>query len=243
MDQHPNAAPGGQRRVWRMLGLVVRAGLIALMIAMFCPAPRMAAQEAAGPGDVEGQGIPPLVHIQLYLQAGWNLISFRIQPADPTNTVLYTAVADVLQDIDGLYESVLGYDQGALSYYPDLPPSFSDLQTLDPYHGYWIKMSEPATLDLWGRAVAANYPLTLHEGWNLISYLPTAPIAVAEALGNIEGQYTSVLGFHDGGAVSYYAELPPSFSDLKCLRPQHGYWIKMTAAATLTYHIIGSCPD
>src|SRR5690606_3792274 len=147
---------------------------------------------------------------------------------DPSNTILYTKVADVLRDIDGLYEAVLSYDQDALSYYCDLPPEFNDLQEMDPYHGYWIKMKEPATLDLWGRTVPANYSLTLHKGWNLISYLPKTRISVAEALGNIEGQYTAVLGWHDGEAVSYYTNLPPAFNDLKCMRPQHGYWINVT---------------
>jgi len=102
-------------------------------------------------------------------------------------------------------------------------------------------MSQAATLQLVGQPLAATTPLALDEGWNLVSYLPEMEITVAEALASIDGKYTAVLGFHDGGAVSYYTELPPEFNDLRCLRPGHGYWIKASEAVTLTYTITGTC--
>jgi len=52
-----------------------------------------------------------------------------------------------------------------------------------------------------------------------------------------------VLGFHDGAAVSFYSDLDPKFNDLKCLRPQQGYWIKATTAISLTYPATGSCTE
>ena len=72
------------------------------------------------------------------LNAGWNLVSYL--PRDPL------AVPDALQSIDGLYMVVLGYDQGALSYYPDIDPSFNTLHTMESLLGYWIHMAQPATL-------------------------------------------------------------------------------------------------
>jgi len=167
------------------------------------------------------------------LQVGWNLISFSVAPISGAAPI--TRVAEVLSSIDGLYDAVLGYDQGAQSYYPDLPPEFNDLQELDPTHGYWIKMNQAATLRLTGVPVRESAPLPLDEGWNLVGYLPDEEMDVAAALASIEGQYTAVLGFHDGGAVSYYTELPPEFNDLQRLRPGHGYWIKATEATALTY--------
>jgi hypothetical protein len=74
----------------------------------------------------------------LELDAGWNLVSYL-----PRQSL---AVQDALQRINGQYTAVLGYDQGALSYYPDIDPSFNTLRTLEPLHGYWIKMAQAGTL-------------------------------------------------------------------------------------------------
>jgi hypothetical protein len=72
------------------------------------------------------------------LDAGWNLVSYLPRQGLP--------VTQALQSIEGQYSAVLGFDQGALSYYPDLDPSFNTLHTLEPLHGYWIKMREAGTL-------------------------------------------------------------------------------------------------
>jgi hypothetical protein len=175
------------------------------------------------------------------LGATWNLFSFNVEPISAT--VPLTDVHDILLSIDGQYTSVLGYDQGGQSYYPDLDPEFNDLKELDWQHGYWIKMSQGATLNIKGWPVDPTTPLALDRGWNLVSYLPGGPISVTESLASIDGQYTAVLGFHDGGAVSYYTDLSPEFNDLKCLRPQYGYWIKTTEATTLTYPSTGTCTE
>jgi len=184
----------------------------------------------------KGAGLPG---DSIALRAGWNLISFNVEPMSGGAPI--SGVAQVLSSIDGLYSAVQGYDQGAQSYYPELPAEFNDLQELDPYHGYWIKMDQAATLQIVGVPIGATTPLTLHEGWNLVSYLPDEEMAAAEALASIAGKYTAVQGFHDGGAVSYYTDLPPEFNDLQCLRPGHGYWIKASQAVTLTYPVTGTC--
>jgi len=74
----------------------------------------------------------------LELDAGWNLVSYL--PRRPL------AVPEALQSIDGQYTAVLGYDQGALSYYPDIDPSFNTLHTMEPLFGYWVRMAQTGTL-------------------------------------------------------------------------------------------------
>ncbi len=179
--------------------------------------------------------------IDIALRQGWNLISFNVQPI--SGTVAITQVQDVLSSIAGSYDAVLGYDQGAKSYYPSLPVVFCDLKALDAYHGYWVHATQPVTLTLQGEAVPADTPIPLNAGWNLVSYLPSGDITVADALDSIDGKYDAVLGFHDGGARSYYPHLPPGFNDLKCLWVNHGYWIKTTEAGTLVYPTTGPCDE
>jgi len=164
------------------------------------------------------------------LHQGWNLISFDVFPFNP-------AIASVLSGINGMYDRVLAFDCNAgtpgLSYYPSLP-ALSSLQHMDPYHGYWIHMTMNGTLTVRGMEIPDTTPLYLCEGWNLVSYLPDSPLPVTQALANIDGLYSVVLGW-DNGALSYYPDLPPALNSLHQLEPGRGYWIKMTKAATLGY--------
>jgi len=164
------------------------------------------------------------------LRQGWNLISFDVFPTDP-------AIASVLSGIAGRYTRVLSFDCNAgtpgLSYYPDLP-ALSSLQHMDPYHGYWIYMNSSATLTVQGFEIPDSTPIYLCAGWNLVSYLPESPLPVDVALQSINGLYSVVLGW-DNGALSYYPDLPPGLNSLHQMEPGHGYWVKLTAPATLVY--------
>ncbi|MGA9351256.1 MAG: VWA domain-containing protein [Anaerolineae bacterium] len=144
--------------------------------------------------------IPPALVLEL--DQDWNLTSFNREPAD-------TSISSVLAPIAGLYSVVLGYDQGGLSYYPNIPEYLNTLRNMDPYHGYWIKTTTATTLPISGTKVAVDTPLSLDAWWNLVSYLPDSPQALTTALASIEGQYEAVLGY-DQGALSYYPHLPDS---------------------------------
>jgi hypothetical protein len=87
---------------------------------------------------VQGVELPPSTPLHLCL--GYNLVSYL--PTQPM------PVATALQSIAGQYEAVFGFDPavGAQAYYPDLPPGINTLTQLEPGHGYWIKMREPAAL-------------------------------------------------------------------------------------------------
>jgi hypothetical protein len=82
--------------------------------------------------------------------------------------------------------------------------------------------------------MAADTPIPLVQGWNLVSYLADESLPVSAALSSINGLYTAVLGYEDE-AVSFYPSLPPEMNTLELLRPGYGYWIEMSTAATLVY--------
>ncbi len=75
---------------------------------------------------------------ELALDSDWNLVSFLSRTQ--------MGVVEGLRSVDEEYTAVLGFKEGALSYYPHLPAGFSTLSTLDPLSGYWIRMSHEATL-------------------------------------------------------------------------------------------------
>ena len=163
------------------------------------------------------------------LSEGWNLISFHLTPSDP-------AVAAVLASIDGHYNRVISWNctTGAQSYYPDLPAQLNTLQTMTPLHGYWIEMAADASLTITGAPVAQGTGIALCEGWNLVSYLPDAPADVSDALQSIDGLYVTLQAWDDGG-LTYYPDVLPELNTLQQLEPNHGYWIKMSQEAVLTY--------
>jgi len=173
----------------------------------------------------------PLVQRAIFLGTGWNLISFDIMPLDPSLPAVFST-------INGKYTRVLSFDcdSGAGSYYPSLPPGLNTLTSVDPWHGYWVYMTEPAHLILEGVEAPDNYPLELCTGYNLVSYLPDAAQGVPGVLASIAGLYDNVMGFDPVlGAQTYYPSLPPLLNTLTSLEPGRGYWIKMMNTGTLIY--------
>jgi len=172
-----------------------------------------------------------VVQQHLRLKAGWNLISFSVEP--PQRDVL-----SIMQGFIGGFTRILSMDceRGALSYYPDIPPFLNSLTEMDPWHGYWIEVTRDMPLVVTGIQQPPFMPISLCRGYNLVSYLPAAPLPVAEALASIDGLYISVLGFDpDLGALSYYPDLPPALNTLQRMEPGRGYWIKMRQDAVLIY--------
>jgi hypothetical protein len=163
------------------------------------------------------------------LGESWNLMSSFVDPLSQDVTL-------VQLPISGTYTVIQGFDQGARSYYPDLPPGINTLDSMDAEHGYWIKAKAgiSPTLRTVGAALAETYPISLTAGWNLVSYLPRQPMSVTVALASIAVTYSAVLGF-DHGALSFYPDLPDEMNTLKTLDPLHGYWIKATEPVTLVY--------
>jgi subtilisin-like proprotein convertase family protein len=178
------------------------------------------------------------------LVKSWNLMSTYVNPFNTDASV-------VQRPIEGQYVVIQGFDQGAQSYYPDLPPAVNTLKDIDAEHGYWVKVTgtqgnsgelrgteQAATWRIVGEKFAEDRAIELDAGWNLVSYLPRSPMAVADALQSIDGQYTVVLGY-DQGALSYYPDIDPSFNTLQEMEPLFGYWIRMTQEGTLRYPTTG----
>ena len=84
------------------------------------------------------QGDPLDTTKAIELVEGWNSISYPLEVS--------MSIESALVSINGLYDEVRGFDTVALSYVVDLPPDMNTLTTLEPGHGYIIKMKQPATL-------------------------------------------------------------------------------------------------
>ncbi|MBC7242066.1 MAG: hypothetical protein H5T60_06440, partial [Anaerolineae bacterium] len=172
----------------------------------------------------------PLRTVEIRLQAGWNLVSFNVQPEDERIPALTAELGTAL-------EAILSFrcGMGGLSYYAALPADINSLQTLQGGRGYWIRMREARTWHITGQPIPPDAPISLCAGWNLAGYLPEREIPLTNALASLGSTVQVVLGYHDGEARSYYANLPAELNSLQTMRPGHGYWIYAGQPGILTY--------
>ncbi len=85
---------------------------------------------------IQGSLVPSDTRVPL--RAGWNLIPYLPMSSMP--------LTEALQSIAGHYSAVLGYDQGAQSYYKQIPERMNTLHDLQPGHGYWLHIDHDTYL-------------------------------------------------------------------------------------------------
>ena len=168
------------------------------------------------------------------LLTGWNLVSFNLHPAD-------TAVTAVLSSIDGSYDLVYAWDAGLASNNwqraDNNPVSPDTLTVLDETRGFWIHMTAPATLNVYGSKPASTDidVSTVGGGWNLVGYPAAANSALPGALVDhgIGTDFSLIYANHANDAADpwkMYDRTGPAFAnDLPALAPGWGYWIKVSA--------------
>jgi hypothetical protein len=161
----------------------------------------------------------------LALHEGWNLISWNVDTPDDD-------IETIIKDIKGCIDVVLGFEQGAASYDPNLA-QFSTLAALDHLHGYWFRMECDTVLCVTGPKVAPNTPIDLEQNWNLVSYLPEDIDSTTHALLSILDGLIVALGFDNGGLV--YDPMLPQFATLMTMKQGFGYWLKTSGSGMLRY--------
>ena len=199
--------------------------------------------DAVAESDESDNVISGTVHVdvqtlELPLAPGWNLIAIPPVPFESFST----APSARLGPISGRYNLIYGYE-GCDSadpwkkYNPTAPPPANDLTALDAFHGYWLRTTEATTL-----TVTGNWPgsvsVSLCPGWNLIGYPAKAPVRLPDALAGVAGKYDLVWAYVASDAADpwkkYNPSAPAPANDLWEMGPGKGYWLRMTAAATLT---------
>lgn len=151
---------------------------------------------------------------QVSLIAGWNLISL---PLDPSNK----SITSVLNSIEGKYLSVWAYGVAGWERYIVGAPG-NNLSTMEAGRGYWIKMTQSATLTITGEDTY-NKAVQLRQGWNLVGYNSLISRTREEALASIDGLYYSVWTYVNGGWLRYIPGA--SGNNLTEMKPWEGYWI------------------
>jgi hypothetical protein len=168
------------------------------------------------------------------LTAGWNLASVPISPAS-------TVITSVLSSVDGSYDLVYAYvpdSSGGTwkTYDVARPPFLNSLTDIDRSIGFWIRMTEAATLSVEGTEPDTT-AIELLGGWNLVGYPSAVTRPITEALQTIDGKYDLVYAYHaeDGDQAwkTYDVARPPFLNTLNSIEPWRCYWIRTTEDCTL----------
>jgi PKD repeat protein len=158
---------------------------------------------------------------------GWNLISWNVNT--DTDDIL-----TVLDPVMSYVDVVLGFEQGGLTFDPDLQP-WSTLWDVDHLSAYWVRIEGIAELSLVisGLPVPETTPILLYPGWNSISYLPEDSRDISVALETISATTELVYGFPMASIEIW--QPGGNFNGLGTLNPCEGYFIKMNEMSWLTY--------
>ncbi len=156
------------------------------------------------------------------IDPGWNLISFNVDPP-------YPLVSLVLQSINNRYDRVFG-ETG--SYSTEIDDIYNSLKELHCGEGYYLRSTSAtgSILLVDGLDCPADTPISLHQGWNWIGYLPDVTIPITQALQSIDGQYQLVHSMNET-----YDPSNPDFSTLTEMSPGKGYLLYANQAISLTY--------
>ncbi|MGQ9457656.1 MAG: S8 family peptidase [Anaerolineae bacterium] len=102
-----------------------------------------------------------------------------------------------------------------------------------------LPLWEPATawrqVELEARS-RISVTLSLAQGWNLVSFpvQPDNPRPEA-VLASVLDRVRLVLTYDcEGGARTFYPDLPPALNTLRTVDPGHGYWVQVVEPVTLT---------
>lgn len=188
--------------------------------------------------DSDGNTATATVNVFVYvtqLAPGWNMVSIPF-------SLPSTVITDVLAPIAGQYDLVYAYDASNSAapwkhYNPSAPPWASNLSTISPGMGLWIRATDAATLTITS-TVPVSTEILLSAGWNLVGYpqLQTRPIT--EALQSIEGKYAQVYAYDAAHPENpwqiFDVGAPPGAWTLTEMKPGRGYWIRVTQPCTLT---------
>lgn len=134
----------------------------------------------------EDQSLSEVKPAEFALKAGWNMVSFQLEPIVPD-------VETVLAPIMDKVSVIRRYDSSSkewLSFDTSMPSGWNDLTECHVFTGYWLQMNEDASLIV--RGSFSSDPILLHAGWNLVGNRSIQTEDIVDAIGPILNKLNAV---------------------------------------------------
>ncbi len=167
--------------------------------------------------------LPQQERFMLHLQYNWNLISSPIILGDDNVVHLWWGLGQegslaILKDYAGRF------------YNPEF--DFCNIPRWDFHQGYQAKMNDLAELEFTGQMAAADTPIPMVSGWNIVAYLPADDIDAITGFANIVDIMTIA---KDGMGRFYMPEF--GFSNMVDLTRGQGYQVNVRQQAQLVWNL------
>jgi len=155
------------------------------------------------------------------LPFGWSLISANVTPDDPT-------LVRIFADPIASGAMVLAKNGAGRFFYPR--DGFNNIGDWQGTQGYWVKNLTSVNFATSGDALLADTQIDLTAGWNLIAYIPTAPMDASAAFAPLGDNLVIV---KDGVGRFYLPE--HNFSNIGSATPGNGYAVMVHQSTGFSY--------
>ena len=157
------------------------------------------------------------------LNAGWNLISLDVTPANRTFENIFSSLDD------GNLEQVVWYDNGAFVYSPNMENDMNTMYEVKEGLGYWVKVKEEDELIVHGVVPEEIYNKTLNAGWNLTAFQPKYSYSPEIYFDDLieEENLLFITGYDDGEELIFNPLNGPENNTLNVLENGDGVWINV----------------
>lgn len=152
------------------------------------------------------------------LNAGWNIISFNVQPSN-------MAVSSVF---GSLGTNLLTVKNADAFYDPSQAAFQNSLVNIENGKAYLVKVKTATTLNVTGSLVGPT-TLSLKSGWNLVGYPKQSSGAISSVLSGIWSSFSQMKDFN-----GFYIK-GGTLNSLSTMTPNSGYFIKVNTDCSLTY--------
>ncbi len=160
--------------------------------------------------------------IKLNMDAGWNMVSINVDPAEkPVDEVVRSLVrAEALTFMKDHYGNFYSPERE----FNNIPSPWIASQ------GYMIRVDRDINLTVGGERIAADTPIELSEGWQMVAYFPRESLDVPQALESIQNDLITAKDDH---GRFYLPEF--NFNNMPPMVEGKGYLLKLESEAELVY--------
>jgi subtilisin family serine protease len=167
---------------------------------------------------------PQNTQLVIPLDIGWNLISKNLfyiaeqQITEIFSPLVFNGSFRIVKDGDGNF------------YLPSF--EFNNIPFWNDFESYHVRMTQLDTLIFSGIPIDFTQPIRLNEGWQNISYLPSFPMRVEDAMISLVEEEALFI-VKDGDGNFYLPEF--EYNDIINMQPTKGYQICLNSDAELIY--------
>jgi len=165
---------------------------------------------------------PDIAELVIPLNSGWNMVSHNLD--------FMFDLRFIMQDLVEAMVLVRVKDSEGRFYTPEF--GFNNIPFWERHEGYLIKVSENAELILEGQQVRFNEPIELHDGWQMIAYLPDFEMQVETAFRSLLDNDLLIVA-KDGQGRFFLPEF--QFNNIPECAPTQGYLLNLREEGILTY--------